>query len=356
MNELTIVEPLRVAVAGCGGSRQSFGPAFRLSAAAKAVDVMDADMVNARSWSRQMSGGSVHLDFAAMLEATTAEAVLLASPLSVRAEQARLALASGRHVLYMPPFPIDLAKSSALVEQAASAGLVLMPAYGRRFDRAYVTVAQALAANELGDGIHIRCEWCFCSTAEHRREVLKTWRGIFETHASETIDLCRWWLGPIHTVSADIDPVDGAQKRSHLGNLILKHDRGVSVHHISQTDQKNAIEQYQVEGSRAALDLHFGTMWGPGATSPPRVLLKSHSGSPTDLSPEPLAKLEDELRAHYPYKLLLEEFVSAVREKREPSPSANDGYGVVEAIAACYLAAHDRTKVSLPLTVTGGAG
>ncbi len=65
----------------------------------------------------------------------------------------------------------------------------------------------AQTAGELGEVIQARCEfaWHIPGTGDEGWQARRmTLGGMFQDHGSHTIDLCRWWLGDVTTVSAEV--------------------------------------------------------------------------------------------------------------------------------------------------------
>ncbi len=86
----------------------------------------------------------------AALAATSAEAVLITTPVGGHAPAALAALAGGKHVLVEKPFATSLVEAQDVVEAAVDAGKVLMVSQNYRFYPAAQTAADLVRRGALG--------------------------------------------------------------------------------------------------------------------------------------------------------------------------------------------------------------
>lgn len=342
--------PVRLAIVGCGGSRQTYGAVLPLLDAVDVRLLMDVDPVSARLWSHDRRRIPVVTDFAEVLADPEIEAALLASPIADRPKQALALAEAGKHAYCTPPLPASLQVCDDLVRWPAEHGTLLMFGLTRRFDRSFLAARQLVEEGRIGRVQQIRCDWSFYAGWAARRDFLKTWRGVFECHASQTIDFCRWMLGDIQTVSADIDLPGGSGRVVCQGNVILQHERGISIHHISRTDHKDPVEQYLLSGDEGTLELSYSGGWSYDSTAYFRALLHRTGRAVEDVTPIPEARAQDEMRAHNPYLLALRHFALCVRLGIQPHVGAADGRAIAEAILAAYLSSMEQIKIALPLT------
>ncbi len=78
------------------------------------------------------------------------DAVVLATPHSLHAEQITQAAAAGKHVFVEKPMTLDLASARAAAEAAAKANVTLAVGFNRRFHPAIVEIRNRKAAGRLG--------------------------------------------------------------------------------------------------------------------------------------------------------------------------------------------------------------
>jgi predicted dehydrogenase len=79
------------------------------------------------------------------------DAVVLALPAHVHAEFALRAIADGKHVFVEKPLALSSADGAHVVDEAATAGRVLMTGHILRYHNAFVALAERIAAGDLGE-------------------------------------------------------------------------------------------------------------------------------------------------------------------------------------------------------------
>jgi predicted dehydrogenase len=92
-----------------------------------------------------------HADYTALVNDPEVDIVYVSTPHSLHAENARLALEAGKHVLCEKPFTLNAPQAADLIALARQRGLFLMEAMWMRFLPAIVHVRQILAERTLGD-------------------------------------------------------------------------------------------------------------------------------------------------------------------------------------------------------------
>jgi predicted dehydrogenase len=91
----------------------------------------------------------------AMLDAADIDAVVLATPHSIHAEQIVAAAAAGKHVFCEKPFTMNRADAERAVAAATDAGVQIAVGYNRRFHPAMIELRNRLAAGALGTPLHV---------------------------------------------------------------------------------------------------------------------------------------------------------------------------------------------------------
>jgi predicted dehydrogenase len=244
-----------------------------------------------------------------------------------------------------------LQECERMAEAAEENHVLLIPAYVKRFDRTFLYARQAIGEGVLGELQQVRCDWSFYAGWGDRRGILKRWAGVFEEHAHHTIDLCRWWLGEVESVSADIDigqTLDA--KTDQFANLILTHTRGVSIHHISRVFHKRPVEQYLLTGTQGTLHITHGVEWNQVVSEPFSMTLHLQGLPAQEIPQTAFPRIEEAIRAHHPGRRLLAHFAACIRAGQTPQIVGCDGCRVVEILNAGYLSTYERAKITLPLT------
>ena len=149
-------------------------------------------------------------DYQAMLADDTLDAVILATPTQLHAEQGIAAMAAGKHVLVEIPMADSLADSQALVAKQAETGLVGMAGHVRRFNPSHQWVHNKIVAGDLAIQQMDVQTYFFRRTNMNAKGEPRSWTDhLLWHHACHTIDLFMYQTGE------DIEEVHAIQGPKH---------------------------------------------------------------------------------------------------------------------------------------------
>lgn len=94
-------------------------------------------------------------DLAQVLADPGVDALILATPHSLHAEQVVAAAQAGKHVFVEKPFTLDAASARAAARACRDAGVVLALGHNRRFLPAFREMQRLVEAGELGEILHL---------------------------------------------------------------------------------------------------------------------------------------------------------------------------------------------------------
>jgi predicted dehydrogenase len=100
-------------------------------------------------------GIRLHATYAEVLADREVQAVALASPHGLHAEQVIAAAGAGKHVFVEKPFTLSRASAAACVAACARAGVVLALGHNRRFLPAVAEMKRMVTAGEIGTLLHV---------------------------------------------------------------------------------------------------------------------------------------------------------------------------------------------------------
>jgi len=109
---------------------------------------------------------TMHASYEAVLADPAVDAVVLATPHTMHAEQIVAAARAGKHVFTEKPLGIGLAESAAAVKACADSKVTLAVGYNWRFQPALQEIKRMLADGRLGKLLHI--EGNFCGPSAYR--------------------------------------------------------------------------------------------------------------------------------------------------------------------------------------------
>lgn len=132
--------------------------------------------------------------------------VVIATPNSLHAPQARAALAHGKHVVVDKPFALDTAEARSVMDAATQAGRMLSVFHNRRWDADFLTVRRLLEDEALGEIVEFRSHF-----DRYRPVVQDRWReqdvpgsGLWFDLGPHLLDQALQLFGMPEAVYADI--------------------------------------------------------------------------------------------------------------------------------------------------------
>lgn len=198
----------RIALAGYAfAGRLMHAPLFPPAGLEVAV-VTTRDPERAQQARADLPGVQVVPDLDAALALDGIDAVVLATPTGVHAEQALAAIARGIPVVVDKPLATDAATAAGVVRAARRAGVLLTVFQNRRFDPVSATLTDLVRRGGLGEVYRAEFRW------ERWRPIPKSrWRenaspadggGILLDLGSHLIDQAITCFGPIASVWAEV--------------------------------------------------------------------------------------------------------------------------------------------------------
>lgn len=182
---------LNVGVIGTGniGSYHVHRLAHRVSGARVAV-VFDIDADRAQQVAAGI-GARVHPEAAAVIDDPAVDAVVLASPGEMHAEQVLACVAAGKPVLCEKPLATTTQDCLKVLEAEVALGRRLVQiGFMRRFDPAYLRAKAVLDGGEIGEALLLHCV--------HRNATVPDWftraKALTDSVIHE-VDTTRWLLG-----------------------------------------------------------------------------------------------------------------------------------------------------------------
>jgi len=351
-----VSSPVKIGIAGCGpgGTQVMYAPILRYLETGVVTALMDPSPDALDYMTTYCPEAQQFSDYDTFLAEADMDAVLIGSPVFMHKEQTIKAAKAGKHVLSEKPMARTVAECDAMIDACEKAGVVLMVAFMKRFDKSFRLAKQMVDAGELGEVFQIHTEWSWpgAHPGSHGWRVkLPTWGGIFQDHGSHTIDLCRWWVGDVETVSGEIRIINRGREVEDTAIAILRHTNGaLSLHHQTAATHKPLIEYYQLDGTKATLEIKMGPAWSYISTAPFTMTLYEHGKTQKDLTLYNKPNIDDEKRAYARYLKELEHFCDCVTTGAKPATPPENGRATIMAISAVYASSWTGRKIHLPYT------
>lgn len=344
-----MVQPLRVALVGCGRIAQvAHLPALEKAEGVTLVAVADPSAEVAAGVARRYDVPAVHTDQARVLADPEVEAVLVAAPDRFHYAIAAEALVAGKHVLVEKPLTATSAEAQALAELVDRTGLVLQVGAMKRHDQG-LQYAHRFVAERLGPARTFNAWYrigdrrpgieatlfppVFADPAVRTTEAefkADRSRYLLATHGAHIFDTVRYLLGDVASIVARHRP-DG---RDHYWQALL-------------TMASGAIGTVGI-----AVDV-------PGVPSEGIEIFGAYGSIRVD-TPFPFYRLASAVHAYAggetvepvltdgdAYERQIEAFARVIRQGGRPDPDVRDGLAAVRLIEATAAAAAGGAEVEL---------
>ena len=306
---------LKIAMIGTGKIAETkLLPALAAADGAELWSVLSRDKSRASTVASQFSAGSpdpAHDDIDRLLADPELDAVLIATPDKLHADQAIAAARAGKHVFCEKPMATSVAEANAMVAACRDAGVKLGVAYHLRWHGAHRPLFNDVKAGKLGDLRHIRVQWSSLAANDSnwraRTDVGKWWSlaGV-GTHC---LDQILWYMTPtcgdvIETKSVISNKVWGGPN-DETALIALQFENGATANLCSSVVFA-APTRFELYGSKG-----YAVSEGTIATTGEGVM--STGDGPYDY------KYVDCYRAE------IEDFAAAVRDNRAPEVDGEMG-------------------------------
>jgi predicted dehydrogenase len=310
---------------GCGDiSRKRVAPALRDLENCELVAVSRADAARAASFAEEFGARSWHADWRDLVRDPSVEAVYVATPVHLHAEQAVAAAEAGKHVLCEKPMALSVAECERMNAAAASNGVLLGVAYYRRFYPAVERVKAILESGEIGVPVVVQMNAFerFDPAPESPRRWLLDRRhaggGPMFDFGCHRVEVLINLLGDVKAVRGLTSNVLFERGVEDTAGALLQFGRGttgsITVTHAAREPQ-DTLELFGSEGSIRVEVVNEG-----------RLRIRTKDGERFESHP-PHANL------HQP---LVEDFARAVVEGGRPRVDGHAGQKVSEVLELIY--------------------
>jgi predicted dehydrogenase len=317
---------VRWGLIGCGDiAEKRVAPALRDSPGSRLVAVARAHAERAAEFAARHGATRSYADWRALLRDPEIDAVYVATPVGLHAEQAVAAAEAGKHVLCEKPMALSVSDCERMIAAARRHEVRLGVAYYRHHYPAVRRIAELLASGEIGRPVlaNVQVFEMFDVPPDHPRawflRKAEAGGGPLFDFGCHRIEVLLDLLGPIASVHGfpanvrfrerDVEDTCAVHLAFQGGARAL-----LAVTHATR-EARDTFELYGTEGSVHVPVLNKGVL---------RIVAGDGAREETHA---PHANL------HQP---LVEDFIAAVREGRPPAVTGEIGREVNRIIAAAY--------------------
>lgn len=320
------IEPVRVAIVGCGAIAQlGHLPGALASDAVTVTTLIDRDEDRAREMAARFGVPHVATDIAAA--ADHAEAAVVALPPHLHRMAAETLLSAGVHVLMEKPLATSLADCDAMLAAASAANRVLAVAMMRRFAPSARYLKAAVESGMLGPirsyTARSGAADAWPSVSPFTFDAAQAGGGALISNGCHDLDLLFWLLGPYAEFGFASD--SGARMES---NCVVAGELARGGHATVEVSRSRTLSNsIRIEGELATIE-------APLMGETVRVL---PAGADPDAFPQAAAPPLDFAGV---MAAQLADFAAAVRGVRPPLADGEVGREMIGFVAQCY----DRAK------------
>lgn len=344
--------PLRFGIIGCGLVSDFHGRA--LQATPDGILVAAADMIPERAQAFvQKYGGEAMPTIDALLEREDVEVVNVLTPNAYHGEYVIQAAKAGKHVIVEKPPEMTLAKVDRMIAACEEEGVKLAVCLQVRLRKAIVAMKKALQAGRFGHLLQgdAYMKW-YRPTDYYFRDAWRSSRaqgaGVTIQHAFHYLDLLHHLLGPVRRVQAWM--WNAAHPEVSLEDTVialLDFENGArGLLEASTGFYPGTDIRIEVNGEKgtAIMQGERITAWqfveeAEGDADIRNIgseAVHTAAGGATDF-------------AFFEHQALIEDFIAAIRENRDPYVTARSARHSLEVALAMYQSADTGVPVELPL-------
>jgi predicted dehydrogenase len=271
-------------------------------------------------------------------------AIIVATPPHLHASISIAAMKGGKHVLCEKPLASTVEEAEEMVRVAQEQGVILKCGFNLRHHPGIQQAKRWVGESRIGEIIFIRCRYGIGGRPHYEKE----WRAQAEISGGgelmdqgvHALDLCCWFLPDLREGFAFLSTAfwDIAPLEDNAFVLLRSAEGRVASIHVSWTQWK-PLFSFEVFGSKG-----YVLVEGLGGVYGTTMAILGHRKWGGPFAEEVL-----EFRgADLSWQAEWREFLTAIREEREPLGSGRDGLHALRLVQRLYEAASTGEKVTLP--------
>ena len=284
----------------------------------------------------------------ALLSRSDVDAVIVASPHQVHADQVIAAADQGKHVLVEKPMATNVADCDAMIAACDDAGVTLSVIQTLRYRGVFSRAKKLIDEGRIGTVrmSQLTSLWTWYHETKSWLDEPES-GGSFLDRGAHVCDMLRWLTDDeASSVFAWVGSTKGEAWKAMSAMIQIQFAGGAAAqswtsHELPEPGFPNSRYLARIYGDKGIIEADgFG------------MLRVADSGRWEDvwempeIDPEGNPYDPNRLEAFY---LQTQDFISALREGREPEVKATDGRAAIEMVQAAYLSSLSGAAVRLPL-------
>jgi UDP-N-acetyl-2-amino-2-deoxyglucuronate dehydrogenase len=339
---------IRLAVVGCGRiSSNHFDAIQKHSERVELVDVCDTNAM-ALEKAVARTGAQGHRSLSSLLEKTTADLVVLATPSGLHPEQTVQVARTGRHVMTEKPMATRWHDGLRMVKVCDEANVRLFVVKQNRLNATLQLLKLAVEQKRFGRIYMVSINVFWTRPQEYYDSA--AWRGTWEydggafmNQASHYVDLLDWLIGPIESVQAYTSTLERNIQVEDSGVLNVRWRSGAlgSMNVTMLTYPKNMEGSITILGEKGTVRV--------GGVAVNEIQQWEFAEPHADDDKVKAASYETTSVYGFGHPLYYNNVINTLRGEAEPEADGREGLKALEVLIAVYLSARDGKRVPLPL-------
>ncbi|MFB3902442.1 MAG: Gfo/Idh/MocA family protein [Acidobacteriota bacterium] len=340
----TATRKVKFGLIGAGWIGSHHGANVARNSGAELVAVADTRPEKAAAFVRECGlSARVSGDYQQLLQDPDIDAVIVASPNALHAEQAVAAAEAGKHIYLEKPMAINVGDCRRVAQAISRAGVKCAMGYHRRFNPLYQYAKQLQGEGKLGEIVFAESDYVHYIPGDWD---IWEWLGkesvagsLIHAGAGHSVDLLRYYCGEVAEVGCFKDvrmPRKIALETEDIAAIILRFESGALARLLMFLGPITPFTfTLRLFGTKGTLDNN--RVW---FDSIPRFCDPGHEGDCIQL---PGSWIPDNVQGGIaePWNLCIDSFIDDVRLDRRPANDHVSGYNTA---AACFAAVRSAVK------------
>jgi predicted dehydrogenase len=340
-----MAQELRIGLIGCGAMGQGHATVWGRTPGARLAAVFDTARERSEAAAAQ-AGAAAFADLGAMLASGLIDAVDIATPSGLHADQGLAAADAGLHVICEKPLDLSIEKADRLIAACRSRRLTLACILQRRTYAGAGAVTRAIHQGRMGRLLSCCAyiKWWRSQEYYDAAGWRGTWAmdgGVLANQAIHAIDHLCWMAGPVAEVEyANLQAVGHDMEAEDHALAVVRFESGcrgvIEATTCCSPPLCSRVEVYGTSGSASFDDARVVTFGVDGADCL-REVPQEAAGLGGRADPMSISMMGHEA--------LFADFVEAVRDGRKPLVSGDDARPGVDALNRIYRKAYPNQRL-----------
>ena len=353
---------IRFGLVGCGFIGLTHAWAISSLENAELVAVMDIKEKSAREIGERFKV-NWYTDYNSLLKRDNIDAIAIATPSGLHAEQAIKAARAGKHVMVEKPMAVTFEQANKTIEECKKKKVKLGSIFQERFCESSQWLKKAADEGRFGTLIlgDAYVKWY---RYQKYYDTSGGWRGTWKydgggaliNQSIHTIDLLRWIMGPVKRIHSRTATRTHNIETEDVGVASLEFENGaLGIIEGTTSAYPGLFSRLEIHGDKgsAVIENRAIKTWRfaekkKGDPEEEKVpggeLVGAGPSVGVDLEGRDPSKIGVQHRVQY------NDFVKAILEDREPLVNGVEGKKTLEVVLGIYRSVQDKTDIELPLS------